>query len=96
MEKSPALQQAIEAMAKLNTTEKLKLTEAIGHSIPDAFSEWIEKKYDELYETDEEDIRLAEEALVEYRANPESAVSWDEFYKAQMNRLKESKTYADH
>ncbi len=81
MEKSPALQQAIEAMSKLSTTEKLKLTEAIGHSIPDAFSEWIEKKYDELYETDEEDIRLAEEALVEYRANPDSAIDGDFFFR---------------
>jgi hypothetical protein len=81
MEKTPTLQQAIDAMAKLSTGEKLKLAEAIGHSIPDIFSDWIDKKYNELYEDDEDDIRLAEEALEEYRANPASAIDGDLFFR---------------
>jgi hypothetical protein len=73
MENKPPLQNAIDALEKLSTPEKIKLAEAIGHSIPEEFSAWMEKKVDELSETDEEDIRLAEEALAEYHANPESA-----------------------
>lgn len=96
MEKTSALQFAKDAMEKLGTEEKLKLAEAIGHSIPDEFSVWIEKKYDDLLETDEEDILLAEEALVEYHANPGSAVPWNDFFEEQKKKLKESKTYADH
>jgi hypothetical protein len=83
MEKISALQLAKNAKEILGTVEKLALAEAIGHSIPDEFSEWIEKKYDELSETDEEDIRLAEEALEEYHANPESAVPWNDFFEEQ-------------
>jgi hypothetical protein len=90
------LQNALLSLEKLNTTEKLRLAEAIGHSIPDEFSVWLEKKYEELSETDEDDIRLAEEALAEYRANPGSAIEWNDFYNQQMKRLKESKTYAGH
>jgi hypothetical protein len=96
MEKSSALHTALAAMEKLTATEKLQLAEAIGETLPDIWPEWIEKKADELYESDEEDIRLAEEALAEYNANPASAVPWDEFYQQQLNHLKESKAYADH
>lgn len=81
MEKTSALQFAKDAMEKLGTEEKLKLAEAIGHSIPDEFSVWIEKKYDDLLETDEEDILLAEEALAEYHANPGSAIEGELFMK---------------
>jgi hypothetical protein len=96
MEKSPAYSKALEAMNQLSENEKLHLAEAIGETLPDIWEEWLEKKADELYESDEDDIRLAEEALAEYRANPETAVPWDEFYKQQLERLKETKAYADH
>jgi hypothetical protein len=84
MENKPPLQNAIDALEKLSTPEKIKLAEAIGHSIPEEFSAWMEKKVDELSETDDDDIRLAEEALAEYHANPESAVDGDLFLK-QLN-----------
>jgi hypothetical protein len=96
MQNTSPLQNALHSLEKLNTEEKLKLAEAIGHSIPDEFSVWLEKKVDELSETDEEDIRLAEEALAEYHANPGSAVTWDEFYKQQMAGLTKSKTDIVH
>ncbi len=96
MEKKSAFQFAKDAMEMLGTEEKLKLAEAIGHSIPDEFSVWLEKKYDELSETDDEDIRLAEEALAEYHANPGSVITWDEFYKQQMAGLTKSKTDIEH
>ena len=96
MQKSLAFIKALEAMNHLSENEKLQLAEAIGQTLPDIWVEWLEKKADELYESDEEDIRLAEEALAEYRANPETAVPWDGFYKQQIERLKETKAYADH
>lgn len=73
-------QNAISTLEKLSTEEKLRLVEAIGHSIPEVFSVWLEKKVDELSETDEADIRLAEEALAEYHANPGSAIEGDLFF----------------
>jgi hypothetical protein len=96
MEKSPAYIKALEAMNQLSENEKLQLLDAIGESLPEVWQEWLERKADAFYESDEEDIRLAEEALAEYRANPETAVPWDEFYKQQLERLKETKAYADH
>lgn len=89
-------QNALSILEKLSTEEKLRLAEAIGHSIPYEFSVWLEKKYDELSETDDEDIRLAEEALAEYHANPGLAVTWDKFYKQQMAGLTKSKTEIVH
>jgi hypothetical protein len=81
MENISLLKNAIDTLEKLSTLEKIKLAEAIGHTIPKEFSAWINKKYNELSETDEEDIRLAEEALAEYKANPESAVEGDSFLR---------------
>lgn len=89
MEKSSALHTALAAMEKLTATEKLQLAEAIGENLPDIWPEWIEKKADELYESDEEDIRLAEEALAEYNANPASAIDGELFFKQLQDQLKE-------
>lgn len=86
MEKSPAYIKALEAMNHLSENEKLQLLDAIGESLPEVWQEWLERKADAFYESDEEDIRLAEEALVEYRANPETAMEGDLFFQKLRER----------
>ena len=44
-------------------------------------AELIRQAVVKVYGQDIEDVRIGEEALAEYRANPQSARSWEEFRK---------------
>jgi hypothetical protein len=79
---SAAYTQALEAAKNLSDSEKISLLESLGAMLPgNAWTEWLDKRMELSEEDDAEDIRLAEEALAEYKADPSTAVDGETFFK---------------
>lgn len=75
----------LEAISKLSVSEKTEIIEAIRDTIE-------ETEADEVvyYKDDEDDVRLAQEALDEYLADPSIGISFDDFIAEELKRLNQT------
>ena len=77
----------MEAIDTLTVVQRLAIIEAIQNSMGKEYDIWLQSQGEDEDEG-KDDLTLAQEALIEYDANPESAIPWDEFYKAELESLK--------
>jgi hypothetical protein len=77
----------MEAIDTLTVAQRLNIIEVIQNSMGKEYDAWLQS-HGEDEDEGKDDVTLAQEALMEYEANPESAIPWDEFYKAELESLK--------
>ncbi len=77
----------MEAIDTLSVAQRLEIIEAIQNSMGKEYDVWLQSHGADEDEG-KDDLTLAQEALAEYKANPSSAIPWDDFYKGEIERLK--------
>jgi len=84
---------SLESINNLSVEERLEMIDAIEQTLGEEYWEKLDVDPEEVNVTDIEpgDVLLAQESLEEYKKNPQSGVSWDEFYKDETARLSKPK-----
>ena len=95
MPRTISLEKLQEAAQKLSAADKVILLDSLLGSLPDEQQEdWLSRVDQTIRPGEEEDIRLAEEALEEYLADPTTAVDGDVVFKQLMEKYAPSKEIA--
>jgi hypothetical protein len=85
---------ALEAAKNLRDAEKVSLLESLGSTLPaNIWAAWLNKQMELSEADDADDIRMAKEALAEYKADPSTAIGWETFFRQMRegyDRKKES------